>query len=35
MHNEVGYNYRMINIAAALGLSQFDSLEYFREKKNG
>ena len=27
VHNEVGYNYRMINIAAALGLSQFGSLK--------
>ena len=33
VHNEVGYNYRMINIAAALGLSQFGSLKYFKKKK--
>ncbi len=33
VHNEVGYNYRMINIAAALGLSQFESLKYFLSRK--
>lgn len=33
VHNEVGYNYRMINIAAALGLSQFESLKYFLKRK--
>jgi perosamine synthetase len=33
VHNEVGYNYRMINIAAALGLSQFESLRYFLSRK--
>ena len=33
VHNEVGYNYRMINIAAALGLSQFGSLKYFLKRK--
>ena len=33
VHNEVGYNYRMINIAAALGLSQFENLRYFLSRK--
>ena len=33
VHDEVGYNYRMINIAAALGLSQFDRLKHFLAKK--
>lgn len=35
VHNEVGYNYRMLNIQAALGVSQIDELEHFIEvKKN-
>lgn len=34
VHNEIGYNYRMINLAAALGLSQFESLNLFLKKKN-
>lgn len=29
MHNEVGYNYRMTNLQAALGVSQIDRLEDF------
>ena len=33
VHNEIGYNYRMINLAAALGLSQFESLNFFLKKK--
>lgn len=32
-HDEVGYNYRLTNIAAALGLSQLESLDTFVEKK--
>ncbi len=33
VHDEVGYNYRMLNIQAALGVSQMDDLEEFIEKK--
>ncbi len=29
VHNEVGYNYRMLNLQAALGVSQIDELEAF------
>jgi dTDP-4-amino-4,6-dideoxygalactose transaminase len=32
-HGEVGYNYRMLNIQAALGVSQIDELEKFVETK--
>ncbi len=34
IHTEVGYNYRMNNIAAALGLAQLESLEDFVKTKN-
>lgn len=33
VHNEVGYNYRMTNIQAALGLAQLEQLEGFIEIK--
>lgn len=33
VHNEVGYNYRMLNLQAALGVSQIDELEDFIEIK--
>ena len=29
VHNEIGYNYRMTNLQAALGLAQFEQLEEF------
>ncbi|MDR1042588.1 MAG: DegT/DnrJ/EryC1/StrS family aminotransferase [Clostridiales Family XIII bacterium] len=32
-HNEVGYNYRMLNIQAALGVSQINELDKFIEIK--
>jgi aminotransferase in exopolysaccharide biosynthesis len=32
-HDEVGYNYRMLNLQAALGVSQIDELEKFIEVK--
>ncbi|MDR3072510.1 MAG: LegC family aminotransferase [Clostridiales Family XIII bacterium] len=32
-HNEVGYNYRMLNIQAALGVSQIDELPDFIQTK--
>ena len=33
VHNEVGYNYRMTNLQAALGLAQFNKLKLFLYKK--
>lgn len=33
IHDEVGYNYRMLNTQAALGVSQIDELESFVRKK--
>ena len=33
IHNDIGYNYRMANINAALGLSQIEHLENFVHKK--
>ncbi|QIB68153.1 LegC family aminotransferase [Aminipila butyrica] len=33
VHGEVGYNYRMLNLQAALGVSQMDQLEQFIETK--
>lgn len=33
MHDEVGYNYRMTNLQAALGLAQLECLEQFIQKK--
>lgn len=32
-HDEVGYNYRMTNLQAALGLAQLEQLEYFIQVK--
>lgn len=34
VHNEVGYNYRMTNIQAALGVAQMEELEEFIERKH-
>jgi dTDP-4-amino-4,6-dideoxygalactose transaminase len=33
-HDEVGYNYRLTNVAAALGLSQLEQLEDFLARKH-
>lgn len=33
-HDEIGYNYRMTNLQAALGLAQFEQLESFIEAKH-
>lgn len=33
IHNEIGYNYRMTNIQAALGVSQLENLEQFIDYK--
>ncbi len=32
-HDQVGYNYRMNNIAAALGIGQLEQLDYFLKRK--
>ena len=34
IHDEVGYNYRLTNIAAAFGLSQIDKMDEFLQTKN-
>ena len=34
VHSEIGYNYRMTNLQAALGLAQFEQLEDFVKIKN-
>ena len=33
-HDEVGYNYRLVNVLAAIGVAQLKKLEAFKEKKN-
>lgn len=33
IHEEIGYNYRMTNVQAAIGIAQLEQLEYFIEKK--
>ncbi|HON57409.1 MAG TPA: LegC family aminotransferase [bacterium] len=33
IHNEIGYNYRLTNLQAALGVAQLEQLENFIEKK--
>jgi len=33
IHDEVGYNYRLTNLAAAMGVAQMESLEFFIEKQ--
>jgi perosamine synthetase len=33
IHNEVGYNYRMNNLSASLGLSQLEKIDFFLKKK--
>lgn len=33
IHNELGYNYRLSNICAALGLAQLEKLNFFLKKK--
>lgn len=34
IHNTVGYNYRLNNLQAAVGLAQFEQLEMYIDKKN-
>ena len=33
LHNDIGFNYRMSNIHAALGLAQVEKLDYYVEKR--
>jgi len=33
IHNEVGYNYKLSNLSAALGLAQIEKLNFFLKKK--
>ncbi len=35
VHDEMGFNYRLTNIQAALGLAQLESLDYFVNTKRG
>lgn len=34
VHNEIGYNYRMTNVQAAIGVAQMEELEEFISRKN-
>ncbi len=34
IHNEVGFNYKLSNLSAALGLAQIEKLEFFLKQKN-
>lgn len=34
IHNEIGYNYRMTNVQAAIGVAQLEMLSEFIERKN-
>ena len=29
IHNEIGYNYRLTNIQAAVGLAQLEKIQFF------
>ncbi|SFV53842.1 Bacillosamine/Legionaminic acid biosynthesis aminotransferase PglE; 4-keto-6-deoxy-N-Acetyl-D-hexosaminyl-(Lipid carrier) aminotransferase [hydrothermal vent metagenome] len=33
IHDEIGYNYRLTNLAAAMGVAQMEILEFFIEKQ--
>ncbi len=33
IHDEIGYNYRLTNLAAAMGVAQMEKLEFFIEKQ--
>ncbi|MCW3102490.1 MAG: hypothetical protein JWO09_930 [Bacteroidetes bacterium] len=33
IHDEIGYNYRLVNVLAAMGLAQMESLEGFLQRK--
>lgn len=32
-HDDIGYNYRLVNVLAAIGVAQLEKLEIFKEKK--
>jgi perosamine synthetase len=34
MHDEIGYNYRLVNVAAAMGVAQMEQLPGFLQRKN-
>lgn len=34
IHNEIGFNYRMTNVQAAIGVAQMEELDLFIERKN-
>ena len=34
IHNDIGYNFRLTNIQAALGLAQLENLKFFKKKKD-
>ena len=34
IHNDIGYNYRLTNIQAAVGLAQLEKIKYFLKQKN-
>jgi len=34
MHDEIGYNYRLVNVAAAMGVAQMEQLPGFLKRKN-
>ena len=34
IHNDIGYNFRLTNIQAALGLAQLENFKVFKKKKN-
>ena len=33
IHSEIGYNYRLSNIAAAIGVAQLEKINFFLKKK--
>jgi perosamine synthetase len=35
MHDEIGFNYRLVNVLAAMGLAQMETLEDFLKRKTG
>ena len=34
IHNDIGYNYRLTNIQAAIGLAQLEKIKFFLKRKN-
>ncbi len=33
VHDEVGYNYRLVNVLAAIGVAQMENLDYILKSK--